>query len=186
MFIPKFPYVGETRIEVGLFSPRSGNRVPMAGETRGQRSYKVAAFNLRLQTDNLFVVFKDGWHDTEVDEGSGAEWQWSKKNATLSFRNPRRDTILYLQADQPVAVLPEPQNVEVRLGQSLVDSFTLHPGERVLRRVDLLAGQLGTSEASELALSVDKTFVPATVPGLKSSDSRELGIRVFRVFLQPK
>src|SRR5262245_38713308 len=92
MFVPKFPYVGETRIETGLYSPKSGRRVPMEGETRGQRSYHVATFNLRLQTDNLYVVFKDGWHETEVpDDGSGIEWQWSKKDATLAFRNPNRD-----------------------------------------------------------------------------------------------
>ena len=36
------------------------------------RSYRVATFKLRLQTDNVFVVFNDGWHETEVgDEGSG-------------------------------------------------------------------------------------------------------------------
>lgn len=186
MFIPKFPYVGETRVEVGLFSPKSGNRVPLAGETRGQRSYKVASFNLRLQTDNVFVVFKEGWHEAEVDEASGVEWQWSKKDATLTFRNPRKDSILYLQMDQPVAAFSEPQHVDVRLGSNVIDSFDLPPGNRELRRVALTAGQLGTADALELAISVDKTFVPAAVPGLKSSDSRELGIRVFRVFVQPK
>jgi len=47
MFIPKFPYVGETRVEVGLFSPGSGERLPLSGETIGQRSYRVATFDMR-------------------------------------------------------------------------------------------------------------------------------------------
>ena len=64
MFVPKFPYVGATRIQIGLFSPKSGARLPMTGETKGQRGYEVATFNLRQQTDNLYVVFKDGWHQT--------------------------------------------------------------------------------------------------------------------------
>ena len=100
MFIPKFPYVGPTRVEVGLFSFKTGERLPLSGDTTGQRAYRVATFDMRLQSDNLFVVFRDGWHDTEVgSEGSGLEWQWSKKDATLSFRNPRRDVQVYLQLD---------------------------------------------------------------------------------------
>ena len=54
------------------------------------RSYRVARFDMRLQTDSLFVVFKDGWHDTEsTDDGTGLEWQWSKREGSLSARNPK-------------------------------------------------------------------------------------------------
>ncbi len=34
--------------------------------------------------------------------------------------------------------------------------------------------------------AVDKTFVPASVPQLKSLDPRELGVRVFHAFVEPK
>src|SRR4051812_1206054 len=123
-FVPKFPYVGETRVELGLFSRKTGQRLPLSGETRGQRSYHLATFNLQLQSDALFVVFKDGWHPTEQAEGSAREWQWSKKQATLAFRNPHRDVTLYLQVDRG-AGFPEPQHTEVRIGDQVVDSFTL-------------------------------------------------------------
>ena len=187
MFVPKFPYVGETRVEVGVFSPKSGERLPLAGTTRGQHAYTVATFNLRLQSDNLFVVFRDGWHETEVaDETSGVEWQWSKKEATLSFRNPMRDVLFFLQADQPATALPEPQRGEVRIGPMVVHSFTLTPGgARDLRRINISAGQLGTGETVEVTIAVDKTFVPASIPAMKSTDARELGVRVLRAFVQP-
>jgi hypothetical protein len=158
----------------------------MTGQTAGQRSYKVAIFNLRLQTNNLFIVFKEGWHPTETAEEGAVEWQWSKKEATLAFRNPRRDALFYLQLDQPVKGLPEPQRVELHLGDALVDSFTLHPQETELRRIALSADQFGNAETAELRLTVDRTFVPAAVPGLGNSDPRELGVRVFRAFLQPR
>ena len=186
LFVPKFPYVGDTRIEVGLFSPKTGTRLPMTGETRGQRSYHVADFTLRLQSDNLFVVFRDGWHETEVaDEGAGLEWQWSRKEATLSFRNPRRDVLFLLQADQPVAgAFTEPQRVEIRVGPTVVDSCTLPPGPRELRRVTISASQLGTGDTVDMTIAVDKTFVPSSVSALRSTDTRELGIRVFRAYVQ--
>ena len=188
MFVPKFPYVGQTRVEIGLFSPRTNERLPLAGQTRGQRAYQVATFDMKLQSDNLFVVFRDGWHETEVgSEGSGQEWQWSKKDATLSFRNPKRDLRLYLQADQPAAAaFAEPQHVEVRIGPMSIDSFTLAPGHTELRRIDVPYLTLGEGETTEVTISVDKTFVPASIPAMRSNDARELGIRVFRAYVQPK
>jgi hypothetical protein len=187
MFIPKFPYTGETRVDVGLFSPESGARVPLQGQNEGMRSYRVATFNLRLQSDNVFVVFNNGWHETEVaDELSGLEWQWTKREATLSFRNPRRDSVLFLQLDQPVKAFPEPQRVDVRIGPSMIDSFALPPATRELRRVSVTADQFGSGDTVEVTIAVDKTFIPSSVPGLRSSDPRELGVRVFRAFVQPK
>ncbi len=186
MFIPKFPYVGEARMEIGLFSPATGERLPLAGETEGQRAYRVATFNMRLQTDNLFVIFRDGWHETEAGDG-GREWQWSRKQATLMFRNPGRNVRFYLEADQPgLAALGGPQRVELRIGDAVVDTFDAPAaGGSVIRRIDIPASRLGGGETVDVTLSVDKTFVPADVPVLKSSDPRELGIRVFRAYVQP-
>ena len=186
IFIPKFPYVGATTVELGLYSPGSGERLPLAGEDAGMRAYRVARFNMTVQSDNLFVIFKDGWHETEVGGDGGLEWQWSKKEGTVAFRNPKRDAVLLLQVDQAVNALPAPQRVEVRLGATVVDSFALPVGIRELRRIQLPATLLGAAETIELAVAVDQTFVPAEVPSLRSSDSRELGVRVFRAYVEPK
>jgi hypothetical protein len=187
MFVPKFPYSGDTSVVVGIYSPKSGARIPLTGKTRGQREYEVAKFNLHPQTDNLYVVFKDGWHQTEVaEEQTGVEWQWSKKTATLAFRNPMRDAVFYLQCDQPVQGLGDPQRVELRIGDTLIDSFARPPLQRELRKIDLTTAQMGTGEAVEVTLGVDRTFVPATITRLKSTDPRELGVRVFRAYVQAK
>ena len=185
MFVPKFPYVGDAQIEVGLYSPKTGERVPLAGETTGDRAVRVASFAIRLAADAYFVVFQKGWYDVEATETSGSGWQWSKKQGTLSFRNPKRDTLMTIQLDQPVA-LPEPQQVEIRAGQAVIDSFSLPAGRFELRRISLTPQQLGAGETVELTIVVDKAFVPASIPQLKSLDPRELGIRVFHVFVEPK
>ena len=184
IFVPKFPYTGPVSIEIGLYSPASGDRLALVGQDSGMRSYKAATFEMALQPDNVFVVFKDGWHETEVAE-DGLEWQWSKKEGTITFRNPKRDAELFLQLDQAVP-LPQPQQVQVRLGGVVLDSFAVPSGDRVLRRIPLEAAQLGTGETVEVALSVDETFIPANVPGLRSTDARELGVRVFRAYVEPK
>src|SRR5205814_7380158 len=146
-----------------------------------------AEYSLRLQADNLDVDAKDGWHETEVaEEATGAEWHWSNKMATLAFRNPMRDAVFYLQCDQPVQGLGELQHVELRIGDMAIDSFALPAGQRELRKLDLTSAQMGTGETVEITVAVDKTFVPANITQLKSTDSRELGIRVFRAYVQAK
>jgi hypothetical protein len=59
-------------------------------------------------------------------------------------------------------------------------------GDRLLRRIQLPATLLGSNDSVEITIAVDETFVPADVPALRSSDSRELGIRVFRAYVEPK
>jgi len=185
MFVPRFPYVGAALIEVGLYSTKTGERLRLAGDDTGGRSIRVASFNLRLQPNALFIVFKDGWYDPEVSGEAGVEWQWSRKEGILSFRNPKQDALFMIELDT-VPVFPEPQKVDIKVGPTVVDSFSLSDGRRELRRISLTSAQLGTSETVDLAVVVDKTFVPASVAKLKSLDPRELGVRVFRAFVEPK
>ena len=186
MFVPKLPYVGPAQIELGLYSLKSDQRVPLGGENTGDRSIRVATFNMQLPANALFIVFRDGWHDAEISGEAGVEWQWSKKQGTLSFRNPKHDANFILDLDEPVDAFTEPQKVEIRLGDAVVDSFSLQAGRRELRRISLTAAQLGSEETVDVVVAVDKTFVPASVPKLKSLDPRELGVRVFHAFVEPK
>ena len=183
-FIPRFPYVGDTRVEMGLFSTATGDRLPLAGDTPGQRSYHVATFDLRLQSENRLVAFAEGWHAAE-NSPEGLEWHWSMGDATLSFSNPGGAVEFYLQLDQPAAVFTEAQRVQVLLGTEVVDDFMLPSGPMELRRITIPASALGTADTVDVTITVDQTFVPASVPAQSSSDSRELGVRVFRAFVQP-
>jgi hypothetical protein len=186
VFIPIYPYVGEASIQVGLHSTINQKRVPLAGEDVGQRAYKVARIQLQPQTENVFMVFKDGWHPAEVAEHNAmVEWQWTKKQATLSFKNPKKDCVLYLDVDNPGSVFNEAQQVQVHLGGKLVDEFTLQPKQPELRKVALKADQLGAADVAELVISVDKTYVPAVI-NASFKDPRELGVRVFHAFLDPR
>jgi hypothetical protein len=67
----------------------------------------------------------------------------------------------------------------------VVDSFSLGPNQAELRKFPVSAAQLGAGDTVEMKIVVDRTFVPATIPELKSGDPRELGVRVFRAFVEP-
>ncbi|HJZ71442.1 MAG TPA: hypothetical protein VKE51_06850 [Vicinamibacterales bacterium] len=185
-FIPIYPYVGEASIQIGLHSTINQKRLPLAGQDAGQKAYKVARIQLQPQTENVFTVFKDGWHPAEVAEhNSTVEWQWTKKEATLSFKNPKKDCLFYLDVDNPGSAFNEAQQVQVSLGGQPVDQFTLEPKEPQLRKIPLKAAQLGSADVAEIVISVDKTYVPAVI-NVGSKDPRELGIRVFHAFVDPR
>ncbi len=186
-FIPVYPYVGEASIQVGLYAAGSGERLKLGGDDSGQRAYRVAKLQLLPQTENIFLVFKDGWHPSETAQtNSTVDWQWTKKEATISFRNPRRDSIFYLHLDSPGNVFQEQQTVDVVLGDQPLDHFTLAPKQELIRKIKLSSAQLGSNDMAEVKIVVDKTFVPGLLSPAFSRDTRELGVRVFHAFIDPQ
>ena len=186
MFIPSYPYVGAAKVAAGMYTPGNNERVKFSNEDRGDRSYKVADFELLPQTENIFVIFKDGWHPAEVvTEGAGrTEWQWTKKEATIAFRNPKRDVVLVLQVDNPAAGPNSAQQVVVQIADQTVTTIPLSATASPVLKFPVTAAQLGTGDMVEMKFTADKTFVPALEASMKSGDPRELGARFFHVFIQ--
>lgn len=185
MFVPIVPHEGATTVLMGLYSNASDSRLPLGGTNHGQRSYVVGQLELLKRTEGIFVMFKEGWHPAETPPDNAAvEWQWTKKEATLSMRNPKKDVVLYLHLDQP-GVFPEPQQVTVTLGGQPIDSFIIEPKKELIRKPIITAAQLGTADVVDLRISVDKSYVPAVVTNGANRDPRELGVRVFHAYVQP-
>jgi hypothetical protein len=186
VFVPIYPYVGEASMHVGLYSTKTQTRLTLQGEDAGQRAYRAGRLQLQPQSENLLTIFKEGWHPAEVAEhNASVQWQWTKKQATLSFKNPQKDATFYLSVDNPGGVFNEKQQVTVSLNNAMVEQFEVTPGSEVLRRIPLKADQMGAADMAELQLTVDKTFVPMQISGGASKDPRELGVRVFHAFIQP-
>ena len=184
-FVPVVPYVGDVQVLIGLYSPRNQRRLTLAGDDAGQMSYRVGTLALLPHSENVFLLFKDGWHPAEVaSDNATVEWQWSKKVGTLAFRNPKKDVIFYLHADNPAAYA-EPQTMTVKANGLPVDTIAVTPRRELLHKTRIPAAQLGTADMVDLTLEVDKTWVPALVPGANSRDPRELGLRVFHAFVEP-
>ena len=186
MFAPSYPYVGAAQIVAGLYSPGSNERLKLSNVDRGDRSYKVVDFELLPQTENIFVIFKDGWHPAEVvAEGAGrTEWQWTKKEGTIAFRNPRRDVILFLQVDNPATGPNAAQQLAITVGDQPLTIVPLSASDAPVRTYPITAALLGQGDMVEMKFIADKTFVPALDSALKSGDPRELGVRVFHAFIQ--
>ena len=187
IFVPIYPYVGRAKVFAGLYDPATKERLKLSQPDRGDRSYQVAELELLPQTENVFLIFKDGWHPAEIAANNPAiEWQWTKREATLAFRNPKRDSTLFLQLDNPGRAPGAATQVEVRIGDQPIATVPVVVGtDAPVRKIALTAAQLGTGDMVEVRLVANSTFVPTLEPGAKSNDTRELGVRVFHAFVQP-
>jgi hypothetical protein len=188
IWLPIYPYTGETRVRIGLYAD-DGRRLPLSGNDTGRREYEVATFTLLPQSENIFLIFKDGWHPAEsASDQPNVTWEWTKKTATLAFRNPKQDVVFFLEADGRTDVFNPPQRVTVLVNDQPLQTITLERDPK-LHRLPITAAQLGTQDMVELKIQADRAFTPSAVPAGKpghGSDTRELGIRVYHAFVATK
>ena len=179
IFVPEVPYVGDVPLVVGLASA-SGDRLRLSGKDVGDRMYEVATVKVHAQRTLIF--YDEGWHPHEgaLDE---IGFRWTHGQATMTFRNPRRDGVLHLRLSTQSDVFPTPQQASILVGSVIAKSFPVASAETDYE-VPLTAADVGAEDDVVLTIKVDKTFVPARVQ--KGRDRRELGIRVHNVFLETR
>lgn len=181
-FIPVLPFTGEATVRVGLY--RGDDRLPLKGDDPDQRTYKVGTIQLLPQSEAVFLIYNSGWHSPEFSADNALEWQWTQKSGIVNFKNPRKDVTLYLQSDGRADLFDTPQQVSVVVNGKTVNTFPMDHSEMLLQRIPISAADLGDGDMVELRLDVDKTFVLSQLG--KGTDSRELGIRVYHLFVEPK
>jgi len=186
-FVPALARTGDAVVRVGLY--KDNERLPLQGPDEADRadrtrSYRVATLQIAPESERTFVIYKTGWYGEEAPPGSTTSWKWTQRSAVLAFENPKSDITLFLDYDaRPDVFSGAPQTVTILSGDQPVHSFKADSAERRLVRVVVPAAALGTSAMAELRLEVDRTFVPATLPA-GGQDNRELGFRVYQIFVE--
>lgn len=183
-FMPVLPFTGEATVRVGLY--KGDQRLPLQGADPNQRTYKVGTLQLLPQSENVFIIYKSGWNAPEFTPDNSREWQWTQKSATVNFKNPRKDVTLYLESDARVDLFTPAQQMAIVVGGKTVKTFEANSASAVLQRISITAAELGNDDMVEMRLDLDRAFVPAKLPGANTQDSRELGIRVYHFFVDPK
>jgi len=183
IFVPAYPYVGEAIVRLGLYDPPSGKRLVLSAPEASRREYIAAKIQIAPSNENVYVTWvgKDGWYPIESDvKNPQNEWQWSKKSSAWSFKNPKKDVTLYLEYDARADLFPAAQQVTLKIGDQQVAQFSAEAKTPKILTFPVTAAQLGTGDVVEMVIDVDQTFKPG------GTDPRELGIRVFHVYIEPK
>jgi hypothetical protein len=182
VFIPLYPYLGNATVEVGLYLPGDGERLALKGADNGQQAYRVGQIELLDQKENIFLVYKEGWHELEASpENPAVEWQWTKQEAVCSFKNPKSDTLLYLEADSNVSAFTAPLEVALWIGSAEVARFTVAERDPVLRKIPIPATKMGTDDWVDLRIVSNQSFVPSESG--QGHDTRQLSLRVYHLYL---
>ncbi len=183
--IPMYPYVGDSIVTVGLYSPATGERWALTGDSIGEKAYRATSVAIAPQAESSFVYYQDGWHGNETDPETKVMWRWTTEKASFSFRNPRSDAVFYLELSGRFDYFETPQEVEIRIGEQVIYEIRLDSLENQFHEIPLGVAQLGDADSVTIDLYVDQTFVPESVSGGLSADLRSLGARVFYAFLEP-
>jgi len=182
IFIPLYPYTGTATVEVGLYRPEEGERLSLKGPANEQQAYRVGQIDLLDQKENIFLVYKEGWHELESSvENPSVEWQWTKQEAVCSFKNPKGNALLYLEADTNVSSLQKPLEVTLMLGANELARFTLEDKDPVLKKIPIPVEKLGKEDWVDLRIVNNQFFVPS-VAG-QGADTRQLGLRVYHLYV---
>ena len=99
VFVPIYPYVGEATIQVGpaLDRPRrSGSRSPATTRASAPTRSRRCSCSRRPRTSSRSSRTA-GTPGKIAEHNATVEWQWTKKDATLSFKNPKKDSVFYLR-----------------------------------------------------------------------------------------
>lgn len=184
VFVPIYPYVGDVQVVMGLYPPAGkGERVALKGEDVGLRAYKVAKMEFLPQTENIFLVYKEGWHNPESSaQNPSLERTWTKKEALVSFKNPRKDILIYLEADTNVKAFDAPPVLTLSVGGKTGLTLPIGSSEVFLKKIRVKAADLGGEEWVDLRLAMNQFFVPK-LKGVNPTDDRELGLMVWHLYV---
>ena len=180
VFVPTFPYIGPVDIRLGLYPEGKGERVALKGEDVGLREYKAGRLEFLDRTKNIFLVYKDGWHSPETSpENPSLERTWTKKDALVSLKNPKKDIVIYIEADTNTKAFTKPPTLTVSVNNKFGAVIPVENSEVFLKKVRVKGEDLGTDEWVDLRLTMSECFVPKALG--YNSDDRELGLLVYHL-----
>ena len=122
----------------------------------------MATIELLPQTENVFLVYKEGWHNPETHpENPSVERTWTKKEALVSFKNPKKDVIVYLEGDTCVKCFTTTPELTVTVGNNVGAALPDRgPAGATSKKIRVKAADLGNDEWVDLRLSMSESFVP--------------------------
>src|SRR6266496_5006837 len=102
-----------------------------------------------------------GWHSPESSaQNPSLERTWTKKDALVSFKNPKKDIIVYLEADTNSKAFDQPPVLTVAIGGKSGLVVPIENSEVFLKKIRVKAADLGDQEWVDLRLSMNQSFIP--------------------------
>ena len=167
---------GVSELGLPVFGPPADS--PIAAALDAYAEYDGWLVTTEEKAHLILVEFTDGWHRRE--SGARSSWRWTQQTARMSFPNPRTDAVLHLDYDARANFFQaSPRTLTITVGGQVAGSFILDAAGRQQLDVVLPESMLGGRDRVEVQIAVDRPVIPAS-----SSDTRDLGIQIFRAAVE--
>lgn len=195
-FVPSHTPTGTYDVRIGLERPgeerarfslsRSGvggpgdapRDQPSLEETHG---ISVGSIEIAPAAREQLPIYEHGWHRLEVDVGGEwSTWRWSMRNSTWIFIGAASRGTLCIWAQAPDASPADPQVLTVSLESQPLAQRSIDEPHDFVWTVPLESASLGRG-----ALRFGLEITSPERPNVTAGDRRELGLRVFNLYLVP-
>jgi len=131
--------------------------------------------------DAVMYALTDGWHEAEENPQTGLYWRWTTARSAMFVQHAGRRVVLTLAGESPLKYFDRAPVVIVRAGDREVARFSPAADfrERIVLPLDALDGSSG-----RVTIETDLTYVPGDRDA--SPDRRTLGLRLFRIAVDPE
>ena len=143
MFVPIYPLRRQGQRARRALLAEDAKRLPLAGaDHRHSRVHgRVAAAAAALRERVPAVQGRLAPGRRRPQRNSAVEWQWTKKTATISFRNPKKPSIFYLHAT--TAPTSSRRRWQLKVNGQQVETITVTPKQEFIHKTPLTVQQLG-------------------------------------------
>ena len=148
----------------------------------GSRPGGLAAIEqFDLQDSGVAMLgFDDGWQEPEYNASQGRSWRWASGKSTLRITPGVGDILIRIVGEGPSRYFSGPSRVVVRAGT--VELFQADVTGDFQWAITVPAAALQQSHGT-VTIETDQVFRPAERG--QNADTRELGLRIYRVSLTP-
>lgn len=141
--------------------------------TAADESTQVDLFAFDLQSEGVPMVGAvAGWHEPELNPGTGRAWRWMSERATLWVRPVGRDVTVRLSGESPLRYFDTPPDLRAMVAGQTVGR--LAPGDDFTWQITVPAHLL-SSASQALVIQSDSSFVPG------NGDPRNLALRIYAI-----
>jgi len=149
-------------------------------EPSGKPTPPIAIRQFDIQpADAMMYGFGEGWHEEEYETATGLRWRWTSKRAVLRIVPPQAAEIV-LHGESPLKYFDAAPVVRIVAGDRVVGE--LHPDREFTWRVKVPA-DAAERAAGAIAVEIDRVYLPGPAEG--TSDTRQLGLRLFETTVTP-
>ena len=121
------------------------------------------------------------WQPTAAGNPA-TERTWTAQEAVVSFKNPRKDVVVYLEAETCLRCFPRSPTLTVSVGPAAT-TLPIESREPFLRRFRARVADFGDDEWVDLRLRMSESFVPSQLTPPPNADPRRLGLFVYHLSL---